>query len=188
MPKAKPQFTSAHVDTFFRKLKDIRDIELLVFKAQAGFEQLLFTAVAARLNVPTDELPPRLQFKTLADLALVGSKQPQFNAILEKFAALRNAMAHEMDPDPRTTSHLLEDFVETTHRWANAECEKQESLRKAREAGWIISDWGERDDVTVARRIRGAIGIVFSHLVQTCREMVYLSRDAAVPPTGEAQE
>ena len=73
MPRKKPQFTTERVEAFFGKLKDIVDVELLILKSQAGLEQLLFTAVAARLNVPTDELPARLQFKMLVDLALVGA-------------------------------------------------------------------------------------------------------------------
>src|SRR2546430_1924489 len=72
----KPQFTTEHVTAFFEKLREIRDIELLILKAHAGFEQLLFTAVAYRLNVSTNDLSPRLQFKMLVDLALVGSGQP----------------------------------------------------------------------------------------------------------------
>jgi hypothetical protein len=62
------------------------------------------------------------------------------------------------------------------------------SLRQAHEVGWIITSWGARDDLTVARRIRGAIGILFSHLTQTCREMVYLSRDEEAPPLPLAEK
>jgi HEPN domain-containing protein len=128
MSRKKQKFTTEHVAAFFAKLKDIRDIELLILKAQAGFEQLLFTAVAARLNVPTDELSPRLQFRMLVDLALVGSHQPRFAALLEKFAGVRNAFAHELDPDPAVTSRALEEFVDLTHSWADEEREKHASL------------------------------------------------------------
>ncbi|MEA2239352.1 MAG: hypothetical protein QOC81_4076 [Thermoanaerobaculia bacterium] len=177
----KPQFTPEHVAAFFEKLREIRDIELLILKAHAGFEQLLFTAVACRLNVSTSDLSPRLQFKMLVDLALVGSGQTRFISLLERFTSVRNAFAHAMDPDPETTARALEEFIDLTHAWAAEECANHASLRQARKVGWIIDTPGEPNDLAIARRIRGGIGILFSHLMQTCREMVYLSRDTDVP-------
>lgn len=182
MKQQKQPFRRNNIEAFFHKLESIRDLDLLVLKSHAAFEHLLFFAVAGRLNVETSEMPQRLQFKTLMDLALAGSDEGKFIGLLERFSGIRNMLAHEMEPDATLGAKQLEEFVDLTHAWARQDAARYPSLKRANDLGWVVESWGDRDETIVAHRIRTAIGILFFHLTWICREMVYKSRDQQAPP------
>jgi hypothetical protein len=162
MKKSRPEFDDSHADGFFLLLGFIPQFDLLVLKTHAIIEHLLFTLLATRLRVDSEDIPILLPFRHAAQLALAGINEGSFLRVLERFSALRNLAAHSAEA--AQSSRLVEQFVTATQKWAKEHKERLAYLQQLDDGGWMTLE-SDADGQLSGKSIRGAIAVIFFHIV-----------------------